>query len=151
VQLHCVSCHFLTLHVSAYMAIFRCVAYFYFYIFEGICFASFFFLPFFHVVTLCTFPFVFFCAALLRQFCCCFLQADKHTCKKQELDLFQSSHEDQRKHLLCWDSEPGPFLLTEGGNRSRIQNVAFSIYMDKAHKPNDSECCKPSPETFRFY
>jgi hypothetical protein len=30
VQLYCVSCHCLTLHVSAYMAIFRCVGYFYF-------------------------------------------------------------------------------------------------------------------------
>jgi hypothetical protein len=28
VQPYCVSCHCLTLHVSAYMAIFRCVAYF---------------------------------------------------------------------------------------------------------------------------
>jgi hypothetical protein len=29
-QLYCVSCHNLTLHVSTYMAIFRCVGYFYF-------------------------------------------------------------------------------------------------------------------------
>jgi hypothetical protein len=36
-----VSC--LTLHVSAYMAIFKCVGYFYFHMPEGICFAGFFF------------------------------------------------------------------------------------------------------------
>jgi hypothetical protein len=30
VQLYCVSCHCLTLHVSTYMAIFRCMGYFYF-------------------------------------------------------------------------------------------------------------------------
>jgi hypothetical protein len=30
VQLYCVSCHCLTLYVSAYMAIFMCVVYFYF-------------------------------------------------------------------------------------------------------------------------
>jgi hypothetical protein len=47
VQLYCVNCHCLTLHVSAYMAIFRRVIYFYFHMFEGICFAVFFFLPFF--------------------------------------------------------------------------------------------------------
>jgi hypothetical protein len=35
-QLYCVSCHCLTLHVSAYMAIFKCVVYFYFYMPEGI-------------------------------------------------------------------------------------------------------------------
>jgi hypothetical protein len=34
-------CHCLTLHVSAYMTIFRCVAYFYFHIPEGLCFAGF--------------------------------------------------------------------------------------------------------------
>jgi hypothetical protein len=36
-----VSCHCLTLHVSAYMATFKCVGYFYFHIPEGICFAGF--------------------------------------------------------------------------------------------------------------
>jgi hypothetical protein len=43
---HCLtfSCHCFTLHVSAYMAIFKCVGYFYFHIPEGICFAG--FLPF---------------------------------------------------------------------------------------------------------
>jgi hypothetical protein len=40
VQLYCVSCHCLTLHVSAYMAIFRCVVCFYFHMPEGICFAG---------------------------------------------------------------------------------------------------------------
>jgi hypothetical protein len=56
VQLHCVNCHCLTLHVSACMAIFKCVVYFYsyFHMLEGICFAV--FLPSFHVVTLHTFP-----------------------------------------------------------------------------------------------
>jgi hypothetical protein len=39
------SCRCSTLHVSAYMAIFRCVGFFFFYIPEGICFAVF-FLPF---------------------------------------------------------------------------------------------------------
>jgi hypothetical protein len=34
VQLYCVSCYCLTLQVSAYMAIFRCVGYFYFHINE---------------------------------------------------------------------------------------------------------------------
>jgi hypothetical protein len=34
VQLYCVSCHCLSLHVSAYMAIFRCVEYFYFHMFQ---------------------------------------------------------------------------------------------------------------------
>jgi hypothetical protein len=42
VQLYCVSCHCLTLHVFAYMAIFRCVVYFYFHMSEGICIAGFF-------------------------------------------------------------------------------------------------------------
>jgi hypothetical protein len=36
VQLCCVSCHSLTLHVSAYIAILRCVVYFYFHMPEGI-------------------------------------------------------------------------------------------------------------------
>jgi uncharacterized membrane protein len=40
-----------------YMAIFRCVGYFYFHMLEGFCFA--FFLPFF-TWSHCTFPFVFF-------------------------------------------------------------------------------------------
>jgi hypothetical protein len=53
-QLYCVSCHCLTLHVSAYMTIFKCVGYFYFHVLEGFSFAAF-FLPFFHVVTLCMF------------------------------------------------------------------------------------------------
>jgi hypothetical protein len=34
-----VSCHCLTLHVSAYMTIFKCVVYFYFNTSEEICFA----------------------------------------------------------------------------------------------------------------
>jgi hypothetical protein len=43
VSCHCLtfSCRCFTLHVSAYMAIFRCVGYFYFHIAEGICFAGF--------------------------------------------------------------------------------------------------------------
>jgi hypothetical protein len=40
VQLYCVSFHCLTLHVSAYMTIFRCVGYFYFHMPEGFCFAA---------------------------------------------------------------------------------------------------------------
>jgi hypothetical protein len=60
VRLYCVSCHCLTLHVSAYMAIFRCVGYFYFRMPKGICFGGFFFCLFLHVVTLCTFPCLFF-------------------------------------------------------------------------------------------
>jgi hypothetical protein len=47
VQLYCVSFHCLSLHVSAYIAIFRCLGYFYFHMYEEICFAAFFFLPFF--------------------------------------------------------------------------------------------------------
>jgi hypothetical protein len=42
VQLYCVSCHCLTLRISTYMAIFKCVGYFFFHIPEGICFAGFF-------------------------------------------------------------------------------------------------------------
>jgi hypothetical protein len=45
VQLYCLSFHSLSLHVSAYMAIFRCVGYFYFNMNEGFCFTAF-FLPF---------------------------------------------------------------------------------------------------------
>jgi hypothetical protein len=37
VQFYCVGCHCLTLHVSAYMAIFRCVGYFLFHMPEGMC------------------------------------------------------------------------------------------------------------------
>jgi hypothetical protein len=59
VQLYCVIFHCLSLHVLAYMAIFKCVGYFHFHMPEGFCFAA-----FFQVVTLCTFPFVF--------FLCCF-------------------------------------------------------------------------------
>jgi hypothetical protein len=51
VQLYCASCHCLTLHVSAYMAIFRCVGYFYFHTPEGICFADFFVFFFVTIVT----------------------------------------------------------------------------------------------------
>jgi hypothetical protein len=52
VQLYCrVSCHCFTLHVSAYMAIFRCVGCYYSHVLEGICFAGFFCIL--HVVTLC--------------------------------------------------------------------------------------------------
>jgi hypothetical protein len=42
VQLYCVSFHRLSLHVSAYMAIFKCVGYFYFHMSEGFYFAAFF-------------------------------------------------------------------------------------------------------------
>jgi hypothetical protein len=55
VQLYCVSCPCLTLHVSAYMAIFKCVGYFIFICLKDsaslLCFRL-----FFHVVTLCMFP-----------------------------------------------------------------------------------------------
>jgi hypothetical protein len=60
VQLYCVGCHCLTLHVSTYMAIFRCVEYFYFHMPEGICFAGFMpfllFLPFFFCIFFLLFP-----------------------------------------------------------------------------------------------
>jgi hypothetical protein len=56
-----VSCS--TLHVSTYMAIFRCVWCFTFYIPEGICFPVFCCLSL-HVVTLCTFSFVFSCCVV---------------------------------------------------------------------------------------
>jgi hypothetical protein len=46
--------HCLSLDVSAYMSIFKCVGYFYFRVPEGICFAG----PPPHVVTHCTFAFV---------------------------------------------------------------------------------------------
>jgi hypothetical protein len=54
VQLYCVSCHCLTLHVSACTAILRRAGYFYFHIPEGICFAGLFCLSL-QVVILCTF------------------------------------------------------------------------------------------------
>jgi Na+/melibiose symporter-like transporter len=54
--------HCLSLHISAYMAIFRCVGYFYFHIFKDS--AS---LSFFHVVTLCMF-------SICVLFLCCFLR-----------------------------------------------------------------------------
>jgi hypothetical protein len=41
---------------------------FYFHMLVGFCFAAF-FLPFFHVVTVCMFPFVFFSSVFLRYFC----------------------------------------------------------------------------------
>jgi hypothetical protein len=61
-----VSCHCFTLHVSAYMAIFRCVGCYYSHVLEGACFADFFCIM--YVVTLCTwlrfcrFPYVFSCS-----------------------------------------------------------------------------------------
>jgi hypothetical protein len=58
VQLYCVGLHCFSLHDSAYMAIFKRRIN-YLYMLEGLCFAVLFCL-FFHVVTLCTFPFVFF-------------------------------------------------------------------------------------------
>jgi hypothetical protein len=56
VDVHCLtfSCRCSTLHVSAYMAIFKCVGYVNFHMTEGFCSSA--FLPFFHVVTVCTFP-----------------------------------------------------------------------------------------------
>jgi hypothetical protein len=54
VQLYCVRFHYLSLHVSAYMAIFKCVRYFIFICMKDS--TSLFFLPFIRVVTLCTFP-----------------------------------------------------------------------------------------------
>jgi hypothetical protein len=42
VQLYCASFHCLSLHASAYMAIFKCVGYFYFHMSEEFCFATFF-------------------------------------------------------------------------------------------------------------
>jgi hypothetical protein len=40
VQLYCVGSHCLSLHVSASMAIFKCVGYLYFYMPEGFCLAK---------------------------------------------------------------------------------------------------------------
>jgi hypothetical protein len=65
-QLYCVSFQCPSLHVSAYMAIFKCVGYFLFSSPEEFCFAAF----FLHVVTLCKFPFVVSCAVFFRYFCC---------------------------------------------------------------------------------
>jgi hypothetical protein len=66
VQLYCVGFHCLSLHVSAYMAIFKCVRYFYFHMPEGFCFAARFFAFYFlHVVTLCMF-------SICVLFLCCF-------------------------------------------------------------------------------
>jgi hypothetical protein len=69
VQLYCVSFHCLSLHVSAYMAILKCVGYFYFHMLEGFAF----FFNFFRVVTLCILPFVsfpLFSFVIFVAFCC---------------------------------------------------------------------------------
>jgi hypothetical protein len=57
------SCRCSTLHVSAYMAIFRCVWCFTFIFLKES--ASLLLLPFLAVVILCTFSFVFFCCVLV--------------------------------------------------------------------------------------
>jgi hypothetical protein len=93
VQLYCVSFHCLSLHVSAYTAIFRCVGYFYFRMPEGICFAG--FLPSFHVVTLCTFPFVFACGQTHTQETTKLMKENstgtKHKWKRAECDHVQKN------------------------------------------------------------
>jgi hypothetical protein len=71
----CFACY---VSFSAYMAIFRCVGYFYFHMPEGFCLAAFGSLPFFHVVThcmfsicvlfLCCFPSLFCCLSVLCSF-----------------------------------------------------------------------------------
>jgi hypothetical protein len=72
-HLYCVSCHCLILHVSAYMTICKCVLYFYFHMPEG-CFAGlFFFVAFFHMVTLHVSICVFLCcfSSLILLFLAC--------------------------------------------------------------------------------
>jgi hypothetical protein len=56
-------CHYFTLNVSAYMAIFKCVGYFYFHIPAGICFSA--FLSFLARGYTLQFPFEFFCSVFL--------------------------------------------------------------------------------------
>jgi hypothetical protein len=70
VQLYCVSCHFLTLHVSAYMAIFRGVGCYYSRVLEGTCFAGFFLSVSCTWLRFCTFPYVFSCSIFLVLFSC---------------------------------------------------------------------------------
>jgi hypothetical protein len=74
VQLCCVRFHCLSLHVSAYMAIFRCVGYFIFICLKdsaSLLFSAFFF------SRSSRFHLCFSCAVFLRYYFC--LQADKHT------------------------------------------------------------------------
>jgi hypothetical protein len=75
-KLYCVSCRCFRPHVSAYMAIFKCIVHFYFHMPEGICFAGFFFFSYGHTVRfhLCfsvLFSFANFvvCCCLCKQFC----------------------------------------------------------------------------------
>jgi hypothetical protein len=72
-----VSCHCLTLHVSAYLAIFRCVGCYYSHVLEGICLAGFFCIL--HVVTLL---YVSICVLLFYFLVlfCCFLRACLSAC-----------------------------------------------------------------------
>jgi hypothetical protein len=72
VQLYCVGFHRLSLHVSAYMVIFKCVGYFYFHMLEGFCFAAF-FSAFFTWSHSACFPFVFCSCAVFLLYFCCFL------------------------------------------------------------------------------
>jgi hypothetical protein len=107
VQLYCVNCHCLALHVSAYMAIFNCVGYFYFINLKES--ASLVFAFFLHVVTLCTFPFMFFlfCFSFVNV-CCCFLRvclsACKHKWKRAEVTAVaryvqKTSEADSFRHM----------------------------------------------------
>jgi hypothetical protein len=65
VQLYCVGFNCLSLHVSAYMAIFKCVGYFIFICLKDSA-SLLFFCLFFHMVTHCMFPSVFFSSVFLR-------------------------------------------------------------------------------------
>jgi hypothetical protein len=60
-QLYCVDFHCLSLHVSAYMVIFKCVGYFYFQIPKGFCCFFFAFFSRGHTlhISICVFPVLF--------------------------------------------------------------------------------------------
>jgi hypothetical protein len=106
-----VSCHCFTLHVSAYMAIFKCVGCYYSHVLEGTCFDGFFCIL--HVVTLCTwlcfcrFSYVFSCSIfpfyfavpcvrvyLLVFLCCLFGAAETCSVKQWQLTSTIKLHAD---------------------------------------------------------
>jgi hypothetical protein len=105
VQLYCVGFHCLSLHVSAYMAIFMCVGYFIFICLKdsvSMHFSAF----FFHVVTLCMFPFVFFplfsLVIFVCFFCLCLLASrQRHTQGNNKNNEGKQRKKHKWKHADC--------------------------------------------------
>jgi hypothetical protein len=72
VQLYCVGFHCLSLHVSAYMAIIKCVGFFYLHVLKGLCFAAFFSRGHtLHVFYLCIFHVLFSFIIFVVSLCVC--------------------------------------------------------------------------------